>query len=423
MSQFGQMALQLTDTAMVGHYSNTSLAASAFAGSVYAIFLVFGMATSTFVSTLVSQAYGASQHRRCGEILRHALVINLVMAIAIAILIEIGIPLLFIFGQDPVVLREATPYLSVIAWSSIPIFLFQVLRQYSEALNRALPPLFITILAVGLNALLNWIFIFGNLGMPELGLLGAGYATLLCRILMAAGLAILIFKDPFYRGFFPSNWLAALQQKLIKKSLKIGLSAGFQGLFEVGTFAMAAVMMGWLGVNELAAHQVTLSLAATTYMFALGISFAATILVGNAYGRGDMNEAKRAGASALLLGLLMMGFFGLVFAIGHELLPRIFSKDAEILNIASGLMIWAAIFQIFDGTQIISLGCLRGLSDLKIPTWITGINYGFFALPFAYVLGFHTSLGGVGIWVGLTLGLMTAAFALSFRFIRLVKHH
>ncbi len=423
MSQFGQMALQLTDTAMVGHYSNTSLAASAFAGSVYAIFLVFGMATTTFVSTLVSQAYGAGQHRRCGEILRHALVINLFMAIGIAALIELGIPFLFIFGQDLDVLTEATPYLSVIGWSSLPIFLFQVLRQYSEALNRTLPPLLITIAAIGLNALLNWMFIFGNFGMPELGLLGAGYATLVCRLLMVLGLAILIFRDPFYREFFPSRWLAGLQQKLIQNSLKIGLPAGFQGLFEVGTFAMAAVMMGWVGVNELAAHQVALSLAATTYMFALGISFAATILVGNAYGRGRMNEAKKAGASALLLGLIVMGFFGLVFAVGHELLPRIYSKDAEILKIASVFMIWAAVFQIFDGTQIISLGCLRGLSDLKIPTWITGINYGFFALPLAYVLGFHTSLAGVGIWVGLSVGLMTAAIALSYRFIRLVKHH
>lgn len=217
--------------------------------------------------------------------------------------------------------------------------------------------------------------------------------------------------------------MAKFQAGLFKSAIKIGFPSGFQGLFEVGTFAMAAVMMGWIGVNELAAHQIALSMAATTFMFALGISFAATILVGMAFGRKQIREARREGLSALLLGILSMGLFGIIFAFGHRSLPAIYTNDSAILNIAGDFMIVAAIFQIFDGVQVISLGCLRGISDIRMPTLISLFNYSFWALPLCYYLGFHTSLGAIGIWVGLAIGLLTASAALSFRFLQLTKRH
>ena len=407
---------------MVGRYSSLSLAASAFAGSVFALFIVFGMASSTFVSTLVSQAYGAGHHFKCGEILRHAIIINLLMGLSMGFIIQLGIPFLVFFGQDPRVLEEAAPYLIVVGWSSLPIFLFQALRQYSEALTQTIPPMLITAAGILLNALFNWIFIFGKFGFPELGLLGAAYSTLLCRILMFVGLAWLIARDPYFKDFFPKSWLAKFQPSIFKTAIKIGFPSGFQGLFEMGTFAMAAVMMGWIGVNELAAHQIALSMAATTFMVALGISFAATILVGMAFGRGQMSEARRAGIRALFLGIITMGLFGIFFAIGHHYLPRIYTEDPQILQIAGDFMVVAAIFQIFDGVQVISLGCLRGISDIRMPTLITLFNYSFWALPLCYYLGFHTSLGAIGIWIGLALGLLTASLALSFRFLQLVKY-
>jgi MATE family multidrug resistance protein len=305
------------------------------------------------------------------------------------------------------------PFFLLNSLSLVPVFYFQVQRQYLDALGRPWVGTTILLADVGLNALLNWMFIWGHLGAPALGLTGSGVATLVARTLAVGIIALWLRGEPRAAG--------GLRRERFRGMLGIGVPAAGSLLFESGAFAAAALMMGWLGAVPLAAHQVALSCAAFTFMFPLGLSMATSIRISKARGEGRMAALRPIGFGALGLSSVVMLAFATVFALGGPWLARGFTPDRTVVELAGRLLVVAAIFQLFDGGQVVSAGALRGLTDVKVPTAITFTAYWVIALPGAYLLAFHTPLGPLGVWTALAAGLACAAVLLGWRFHRLTR--
>jgi MATE family multidrug resistance protein len=311
----------------------------------------------------------------------------------------------------------STPYLIITALSLLPFMFFQTFRQYAEGLSLTRTAMAITLSANLLNVLLNYLLIYGYGPVPALGLNGAGVATLASRMIMAVAMMIYVLRAPWFR--WPPLRLRSLQRRLAIRMLKIGVPTGFQYIFEVGAFSFASIMMGWLGTQALAAHQIALSLAAVSYMVATGLAAAATVRVGNQLGRRDMPNLRRVGNSALLMSTVLMGASAGVFLLLNDTLPTLYVDEAPVIDLAASLLVIAAFFQLSDGVQAVALGILRGMADVKIPTLITLIAYWGVGLPVAYGLAFLLGWGATGVWVGLLISLTLAAVLLVLRFRRL----
>lgn len=278
------------------------------------------------------------------------------------------------------------------------------------------PAMIITIAANIINALANWMFIHGNLGMPALGLDGAGIATLSSRTFMALLLMAYVMKAKHFKQYDVTFHFKGINVPVIKKILALGLPSGIQYFFEVGAFSFAVIMVGWLGTKQLAAHQIAINLASVSFMAVLGISSAGAIRVGNAVGKQDVREVRRAGFTALIMGPSIMGAAGVLFIIFRNIFPSFYVDDREVISIASTLLIIAAMFQLSDGTQAVGIGVLRGLTDVKGPTIITFVAYWIIGLPIGYLFGFYGGMGVEGIWIGLSIGLTASAIMLTLRF-------
>ena len=423
VGQVSQILMGLTDSAMVGHVGKVPLAAAAFAGSVFGLFFIVGTGLLVPVSVLVARAHGAGRPDECGQWLRHGLAVALAVGVFEALVTSVLAAQLHRFGQPAEVVAAVNPFFVIIGVSLVPTFLFQVLRQTSEALGRPWQPMFILFSSVGLNALLNWVFIFGHLGAPALGLTGSGCSTLLARVSSVIALWIWLRRQPALRPLLPRPGdLLALSRAHLREMFRIGVPVTGQLLFEVCAFSTAALMMGWLGTVSLAAHQIALSCAAFTFMFPLGLSMAVGIRMSQAVGRKQRESLRPIGFGALGLSTAMMGTFALVFALAGGWIVRGFTVDPDVAALAARLLLVAAIFQIFDGGQVVGVGALRGLTDVKIPMFITFIAYWLVALPGAYLLGFKTQLGAIGIWAGLAAGLACAAMLLAARLARATAH-
>ena len=418
-----QILMGLTDSAMVGHVGRVPLAASAFAGSVFGIFFVAGIGLLAPVSVFVARAHGAGRPEECARWLRHGLAIALAMSVGLALLLTGLSTQLHRFGQPAEVVAAVNPFFVIIAVSLIPTFLFQVLRQFSEALGRPWQPMIILFFSVGLNAFFNWVLIFGHLGAPALGLTGSGCSTLLARCLSVVLLWNWLRRQPGIDAMLPRlGHPAELAWPHFREMLHIGVPVAGQLLFEVGAFSSAALLMGWLGTVALAAHQIALSCASFTFMFPLGLAMAVSIRLSQAVGAGRREALRPIGFGALGLGVAVMGSFALVFVFAGGWIARGFTADHEVAALAARLLLVAAIFQIFDGGQVVGSGALRGLTDVKVPTIITFIAYWLVALPAGYLLGFKTSLGPSGIWIGLAAGLACAALLFAWRLAHATAH-
>lgn len=422
--QVSQVLMGLTDSAMVGHVGRVPLAASAFAGSVFGFFFVVSLGLLSPVSVLVARAHGAARRDEIAQWLRHGLVLTLAASVLLALLLAGLSTQLRHFGQPPEVVAAANPFFVIIGVSLIPTLVFQALRQFSEAIGRPWQPMLILSLGVALNVWFNWIFIFGHLGAPALGLTGSGCSTLAARTLSAGLLWIWLRRQPGVRPLLP-RWrdLTRVAWAPFRAMLAIGVPVAGQLIFEVGAFSTAALLMGWLGTVPLAAHQIALSCAAFTFMFPLGLSLAVSIRLSQAVGGGRRDTLRPIGFGALGLGTVIMGTFALVFAFAGGWISRGFSPDPAVAALATRLLLVAAVFQIFDGGQVVSVGALRGLTDVKVPTAITFIAYWLVALPAAYLLAFPAGLGARGVWMGLAAGLGCAALLLAARLVRATAAH
>ena len=421
ISQLGHMFTAVLDSVMVGHLGIVPLAACALGNSVFAICLVIGIGISQGITPLVAQENGKNNKKLCGQYLEQGVFISLITGIILFGLLLVIAQKISLLNQPIAVALAAKDFLILLAASIIPLMIFQSFRQFAEGLGYTKQAMFISISGNLSNILFNFIFIYGWFGISPMGLVGAGLGTLLARMLMAICMGFYVIKSSLFHPYLSNFKIHLPDWQKIKKILQLGFPIAMQYFFEVGAFSGAAIMIGWIGAKELAAHQIAINLAALTYMGASGIGVAATIKAGNALGKKDFAELKLSAISSFHLVIIYMCITATVFITCNRLLPYIYIKDQGVILIAGQLLIMAAFFQISDGVQVVGAGILRGLSDVKIPTIITLIAYWVIGLPLGYVLGFNYHMGPIGVWISLSLALTAAAIALFLRAMSRIK--
>ncbi len=416
--QVAQMAMGLVDSAMVGQVGVIPLAAAAFANTLISVPLVFGIGLMLALSIRISQVRGTQNDdgadTKIAELLRHGIVLALVAGITLALSLWIGSHYLDKFGQNADVALESRVFLLWVG-ASIPFVLLMFgLKNFCEALDNPWAPTLILSASVPLNIVFNWVLIYGNLGAPALGLAGAGIATLLARVLSCVALWIYVTRAPRFAARMPVRWLAPLDWERLNVLLRLGVPTALQIVLEVGAFSAAALMVGWIGPKPLAAHQIVLACAGTTFMIPLGISFAASIRAGTM--AHQPGRARALGNNALTLALISAGTSATFYLIFRTAIARAFVDDSVVAGIATQLFLVVAIFQVVDGIQVMAAGLLRGLSDATAPMLISLGCYWGIGLPLGYIAGFRLGLGALGVWIGLAVALACAACALVLRF-------
>lgn len=411
VAQVSQMLIGITDAAFIGRVGTVELAAAAFTHGVFGLFYIVGIGLLMPVGVYTARDHGAGDDVGCAAWLKHGRLMGLGAGAVFFVLLALVSTQLHRFGQPPEVVAVVKPFFLLTALSLIPVLYFQVQRQYLDALGRPWVGTSIMLADVALNALLNWMFIWGHWGAPAMGLTGSGLATLIARTLAVSFIALWLRREAHPpRGF---------ERGRFREMLQMGVPAAGSLLFESGAFAAAMLMMGWLGAIALAAHQIALSCVAFTFMFPLGLAMATSIRISKALGEGRRDALRAIGFGSLGLTVVLMLTFATVFAFAGGPLARSFTPDPAVVALATQLLVVGAIFQLFDGGQVVSAGMLRGLTDVKVPTVITFIAYWVLSLPIGYWLAFHTKLGPIGVWAGLAAGLSCAAVLLARRFHRL----
>lgn len=411
-----QMVLSVADTVMIGRVGVVPLAAAAFAITMHHFALITGIGLMSSVSVLVAHAYGAGRGAEAGEMLRRGLVMALTGGILLFLLQWALFPALTLLGQPAEVLSEGKPYLWLLS-VSIPIALMSIaLKNYAEALNRPWPAFWCGLMAVGLNVFLNWVLIYGHLGAPALGLYGAGLATVASRLVNLLMLFVWLRGDRGLASAWPRQWWVPVPMKGLYSMVRLGFPVGLQLLMEVGAFGTVTLLMGLIGVVEMAAHQIAITCAATTFMVPLGVSMAVAIRVGHAIGSGNAGESRSIGYSAVGASVGFSIFFATCFILFDRQLASLFTTDLGTRDLAGQLIMVAGLFQIFDGIQVVAMGALRGYKDVRQPTVIVFLAYWVLALPLGALLAFGTPLAALGLWIGLMIGLGVAAAGLLFRF-------
>ena len=416
LSQLGHVMMGVADNVMVGHLGAKELAAAGLANVAFNVLLLFGIGVSYAITPLVATADGENNIFSINETLRHGLVINVVNSLMLVTVVFFGKNMLYHLDQPAEVITLSIPYLEIITFSIIPVLVFQTFRQFSEGLSNTWIPMIIVLGCNVVNIGLNYVLIYGYLGFPALGLNGAGWATLISRIVMGIALALFIYAAPRFREYRPGFLLGKYSRALFNKMLNIGIPAGLQFIFEVAAFDFSLVMMGWLGTKALAAHQIAINLATISYMTTSGLAAAATIRVSNELGKRDGRGLRRAAFILHGMALALMTVWALIFILGNNYLPHLYVEDVDVIVIAGPLIIIAGLFQLSDGMQVVCIGALRGLQDVKVPSVLIFISYWIIGLPLGYWLGFHTGMGPVGIWIGLLIGLTLTASAMLWRF-------
>lgn len=411
----GQMLMGVADTVMIGRVGTLPLAACAFANNIIVVLAVAGFGVMTAVSVRVSHAHGAGLARDIARALHTGLWLAAACGLLAAGLLHGIYPWFHHFGQAPGVVDEARAYTLIVGWSLIPAFLASASRNYVEAQSRPWPAFVIVMGGVLLNVLLNWIFIYGKMGVPPMGLTGAGWATFICRIVTAAGLFWFVWAGNLRPQKLPSSRGAWWRETVAQ--LRLGVPSGVQLLAEIGAFTGAALMIGHLGAVPLAAHQVALTCASTTFMFPLGVAMASTVRIAQAKGAGRIDLLRPIAAGSWALGVAVMATFAVLFLVGNHAIARAFIEEVEVVQLAASLLVIAGIFQLVDGIQVVGTGLLRGLRDTAGPMLITIAAYWIVALPFGSWLTFRTPLGAQGMWIGLAVGLAIAAALLAGRFV------
>lgn len=416
IGQLGIVMMGVVDSMMVGKLGPIPLAAASLGNSLIFLILIIGIGSSIVVSPLVAILVGAKRYSECGVYFRQSLVVNIAVSIVMIVIILLGVNFIYALKQPKEVIDQTIIFMTIVGLSALPLMIYQTYKQFIEGLSVMKPAMIIALLANIINFLGNWILIFGKLGLPALGIAGSAWATFSSRVFMAVALMIYVMKNKKFRQYDVTFHFRGLNFAIIKKILRLGLPSGFQYFFEVGAFSFAVIMIGWIGANELAAHQIAINLASISFMAVLGISQAASIRVGNAVGEQNISNVRKAGFTGILIGIFIMLISGMIFITFNDLLPELYISDEKVIEIASRLIIIAALFQLSDGTQAVGIGVLRGLTDVKGPTIITFIAYWVISLPVAYMLAFTFRLGVDGVWYGLLIGLTASAIMLTLRF-------
>jgi len=425
LTQLGQVAMMTTDLAMIGRLGDAAIAAAALGQIVLFVTFVIGLGFVSAVAPLAAQAFGAREPRMVRRALRVGLWAAVLLGVPLSLVQMHGETLLLFLGQEKEAAALAQRYLDGLGWCLVPAWGYIAIRNFMSAVNRPEPALWVTLAAIPANAFFAYGLINGVFGMPQLGILGAGVATtaintLMCVVLIWMCYAMRPFKKYQVLGKF---W--RFDGALFLKLLAVGLPISASFLLEFGLFAGASLLMGWIGTEALAAHQIAIQVASIMFMVPFGISMAATVRVGQAVGRREAEEARRAGFAALILSVVFMLSMAIVVALTREWIPLLFLSGTAghgTLALTSLLLGMGAGFFVFDGLQTVALGALRGLNDTKVPMIYAALSFWLIGFASAYGLAFVSGYGAPGIWIGLTLGLLVYASLLVRRFRRLTMH-
>jgi MATE family multidrug resistance protein len=426
LAQLGHQAMMTTDLAFIGRLGSEAVAAAALGGTVYFVSFTFGMGVLSAVAPLAAQAFGARDPHLVRRALRTGLWAALLVALPVMAFPLRGEQILLALGQAPVAAHLAQQYLFGLAWGMAPALCFLAIRGFMGALNRPQPVLWITLAAIPANALMVYLLMYGAFGLPRLELFGVGLATTMvnCGTLLA-GLWFATRRRPF-RKYHVLGQLWRIDWALMRQLFAIGAPISLAFLMEYGLFAAAAILMGLIGTAALAAHQIALQVTAILFMVPFGIGMAATVRVGHAVGRNDPAAVKRAGLTAMLLGIGLVAILTLSVIVVRFAIARFFLGDAATnasatIELAAKLLLVGATFFVLDGLQSIAVGSLRGMKDTRIPLLFAAISYWLIGFTSAYGLAFWTPLGAVGVWIGLSCGTTIYAVLLVLRFRRLAS--
>ena len=425
ISQLGHTLVQTSDTIIVGHFAGTiSLAAVSLANSIFIVFMMIGIGISYGLTPLIAQHNGRANFAECGKLLSNSLFINIITGVILFGITFCG-SLFFLdhLNQTPAVVKQAKPFLLLLGASIIPMLVFNTFKQFAEGLGFTKQAMIISIWGNVLNICIGIVFVKGLFGIAPMGIKGVGYSTLIDRFVMALVMGLYVFRSVNFKKYLQSFVLTAIERSRCMQLLKIGAPVAMQYTFEISAFSTAGLIIGTIGYLPQAAHVVALNLASITYMMAGGLSAAAAIKSGNYFGKKDFEKLRRSAISNYHIVIVFMSFTALIFIMGNHVLPWIYTSDKNVITIAAQLLIIVGFFQLFDGTQVVGLGILRGMGDVNIPTIITFIAYWLIGLPVGYVLGIVLGLGIRGVWCGLVFGLLSASVLLFFRFQRISKKH
>ncbi|MBQ0786497.1 MAG: MATE family efflux transporter [Oceanihabitans sp.] len=430
LGMLGHTFVQFVDNIMVGQLGTAELAAVSLGNSFVFIAMSLGIGFSTAITPLVAETDSANDFKQGKSAFKHGLFLCTVLGVSLFFMVYFAKPLMYLMKQPLEVVELAIPYLDLVAFSLIPLIIFQAFKQFSDGLSMTRYPMYATILANVINVVLNYVFIFGKFGFPELGIIGAAYGTLASRIVMVIYLWWLLKGKEKSKNYVTNIKFFVLESSMLKKLISLGAPSAMQMFFEVAIFTSAIWLSGLLGKNPQAANQIALNLSSMTFMIAMGLSVASMVRVGNQKGLKNYVDLRRIAFSLFLLGTIFATCFALLFFAFHDQLPKLYVDlddatnlidNTEVVAIASKLMFAAAIFQISDSIQVVVLGALRGLHDVKIPTIITFISYWLVGFPVSWFLGKEDAYASFGIWLGLLAGLTTASILLYIRFNYLTK--
>jgi MATE family multidrug resistance protein len=430
LGMLGHTVVGIVDNIMVGKLGPTELAAVSLGNSFIFIAMSLGIGFSTAITPLAAQADGRKNIEEGRSAFHHGLYLCSILGIILFAIIFFSKPIISFMGQPENVVDLAKPYLDIVAFSLIPLIIFQGYKQFADGMSETKISMWATILGNVVNVILNYLFIYGIWIFPELGIVGAAIGTIVSRFVMLAYMHYQMKKKIKFHPFFEGFSLRKIKKEVNVMIINLGAPSAMQMFFEVGLFTGAIWLSGRLGITNQAANQIALSLASFTFMFAMGLSVAATIRVGNQKGLANYKQLRVVAFSIFLLAIFLETIFALIFIVFHEQLPALFvdmnnlndlAVNTEVVTIAAQLLLVAAVFQISDGIQVVVLGALRGLQDVKIPMYITFIAYWVVGFPISIYLGMYTELKAAGIWIGLLAGLTTAALFLYIRFTKLTK--
>jgi len=414
-SQIGQVTVNVVDNIMVGHLGTIELAAASFASSVFYVGLLFGLGITMGITPLVGQSFNTNDTSNLGTWLRNGVFVNSIASVLLCAAMAIVVLFMNRMGQSEEVVRQAIPFYLIHVASLIPLMLFFSFKQFFEGIGNTKLAMVITIIINLVNIALNYILIYGKLGFPALGLNGSGYASLISRLIMPVIFVLIILRNPEFKSYFSNALHSGLEKIKIKRIFLFGLSIGFQMVIEVLAFTLGAIMLGWISKESLAGHQIAMSMASMTYMISFGLASGTTIRVSHAFGDLDRNELKHAIFASLHMVIAFMLLMGLLFVLLRNLLPLLFTSDPAVIEVAAGLLVVGAFFQVFDGVQVVLLGALRGMADVRIPLFMAFFSYILVSLPVSYLMAFVFHLGAPGVWIGFVFGLLTAAILFAFR--------
>lgn len=430
LGMIGHTLVGIVDNIMVGKIGPTELAAVSLGNSFIFIAMSLGIGFSTAITPLVAEAHGKSNREEGRLAFHHGLYLCTILGLILFGFVFFSKPLLSFMGQPEAVVTLAEPYLDIVGFSLVPLIMYQAYKQFADGMSQTKYSMWATIVGNVANVVINYFFIYGIWIFPELGIIGAAIGTIASRIIMLIFMHYIMKSKTKFHYYFEGFTLKEIKKEINLKIIKIGLPSSMQMFFEVALFTCAIWLCGMIGTTSQAANQIALSLASLTFMFAMGLSVTAMVRVANQKGQEDYIMLRTVGLSIFILAVILEIVFAILFIAFHQVLPIIFVntqdiativETQEVISISAQLLIVAAFFQISDGIQVVVLGALRGLQDVKIPMYMTFVAYWVIGFPVSIYLGLYTDMKAVGVWIGLLAGLTAAALFLYLRFDYLTK--